>query len=91
MRRTRNKSDTRVAKRGEVLHCLANSVQIIDPYIYDARSIRSHVDEYQWDLTEAEMIEQRVFHTKRQNGHSIDATLDHPADRRFHPLRIMHG
>src|ERR1700683_5254637 len=85
-----NKGDARVPEGSEVLHCLTDSVLIVDPDIGDARDVGPHIDEYQRYPTETKVLDQHFFHPKGQDRHTIDASFDHAPDRRLHSLRVMH-
>src|ERR1700691_1668967 len=74
-----------------MLYRLTDSMLIVDPYVGDSRDIGPDINEDQWNLTEPKVLDQRFFHTKRQDRHTIHPAFDHAPDRRFHPFWVMHG
>src|SRR3984893_3184111 len=89
MRRSGHKSDPRMPESGKVLNGLANAVLIVDANIAYTRHVRPNINEHQRHLAEAQVLDQRLFHSERQNGHTVDPALDHPPDGQLHPLGIV--
>jgi len=79
-----------MSQRGQMLNRLPDPVQIVNPNVDDAWRVRSYIHKHQRNLTETKMIQQRVFHAKRQNGYPVNPAFDHSPYRRFHSLRIVH-
>ena len=74
-----------------MLHCLPDTILIIDPDVANAWDVRPDIDKHQWYLAEPKMLDQRILHAKCKDGYSIHSTLDHAAHRRLHAFGIMYG
>src|ERR1051326_5010820 len=91
MSRASYEGDPRVAQSGQMLYSLTNSVLIVNADIGDTLNIGPNVDEYERNTAKTQMLEQRLFHTKRKDGDTVDAALNHAPNRQFHALRVIHG
>lgn len=91
MQRPSNKGNTRVAEGGQVLYRLADPVLIFDANVGNARRIRSHIHKDERYFAEAQMFQQRFFHSEGQNRHSVHPALNHAPHRRLHSLGVVHG
>ena len=87
MQRAGDERDLLMSKRGQMLNCLSNSVEVVDSDIAHSRPSRPHVNEYQRHLSQFQVLEQDLFHTEGHNGDPFDAAFDHPPHRGLHILR----
>src|SRR6476646_1211025 len=88
--RSGDKRDPRVAQSRQVLYSLTDSAQVVDSDVCYSGNIRSNVNKNEWNFPIAKVLDERILHTERQNRDAIDASLDHPPDRRFHPFRVVY-
>src|SRR5277367_7061539 len=89
MERSTDETDPFMPHCGEVLHCLANSMGVINTNIADTRRLRTNIDEHQRQIPESKMLQQLVFHAEGEYGDSIHSPFDHPANRELHAFGIM--
>jgi hypothetical protein len=91
MQRSSDEGDARMPERGQMLYRLPDSILIVNADVSYSRHVGSDVNEYQRNLTETKVFDQRVFHAEGQDRHPIHPALDHASHRRFHAFRVVHG
>ena len=74
-----------------MLHRLADSVEIVDPYIAHPGPGRPDIDEDQRHLPELKVLEQHLFHAECHDSDAFHPALDHAADGAFHALWVISG
>ena len=78
-----------VAQSSQMLHRLADSVEIVNPDIAHPGSRRPDIDEDQRHLPELQVFEQHFFHAERHDRDALHPALNHAADSAFHALRVV--
>ena len=89
--RPRDEGNSLVSQRRHVLHCLAYTAQVIDPQVADSRTTRTNINENQRNLSQLQILQQRILHAEGHDGYAFDLPFDHSAHGAFHLLRVVHG
>ncbi len=76
--RARNKCNSRMPQRGQMLDGLPDPILIVDPNVGYARCIWPNVHENQRYLPETQVLKQRFFHAKCKDRDTINPALYHP-------------
>ena len=80
-----------MAERGQVLHCLANSLSIIHLEHPDIGQVRSGIYKHQRKLALHQLPHQFLFDAEGHYGHAVHVTLQHAANQRLGAGRFVVG
>ena len=77
MLRSTDKCDAQVPQSCEVLHSLANTMFIVNVDTSHQRFPGFYIDHKYGHILTREKIDQCILPSKSQDGHAVDATLNH--------------
>ena len=76
---------------GQVLYCLANAIQIVNPGCWQCRAHRVRHRRKPVALFGTEDARGAIPPCRKLNRDAVDPALNHAPDRQFHSLGVGHG
>src|SRR3954470_7234889 len=84
-----NEGNLLVTKSSQVLNRLTNPVLIIDSDIADPRARWAYVYIYNWHLADAQVLDEMLLHSERQDSDAFNAAFQHASNGNLHSLGIV--
>ena len=89
--RAADEDNVPMAKSGQVLHSLANSLAIVDLEDADVGQVGPGIHKHQRELALDELLNQFFLDAEGHHRHAVHIALQHAADQRLGPGRFVVG